>query len=545
MTGASTKLRVNARDVDLSLGTVASKDGATGMLRPQVLAVLKLLAAHPGALVSKDEIMAAVWPGIAVTDDSLVQCITDIRKALGDDGHKVIKTVSKRGYVFEPGQLGSAAKPRGGWLGTLVGILVALIAGTGAWYGLRAPAPLATKREPSIAVLPFVNMSGDPAQDYLGPGIAEDIITMLSSYPTLRVVSRTSSFVYDKPVKVQQVATELNVNYVIEGSVKKAGGKIRVTAQLIDAVSGDHVWAKRYDEEGSNVAALQDTVASKIYDTVAGLQGQIRKKEEAEAWTKSAPGLEEYDYYLRGSQLLFRFTKADNVKARDIWRDGLTAFPTSAILRIKLAWTYILDVIYQWTDDPWRDTERAWKLAREAEAIEDKSRQEAFFSHWQMAVLYNLHEGDFSRSIIEAEATARLIPYEPFARADLASFMAGAGRTDTAIEWLKDAIRRDGNPQDWYFGNLALAYYLGGRPAEAVMQFQRMQNPRKLDWAAAYARLGKLDEARALVAQYLKDEPGWTLEREAVWPSGKQPQFIAPLLKPYLDDLRKAGLPER
>ena len=118
-------------------------------------------------------------------------------------------------------------------IAAIVGLLALLVAGAGAWYGLQRPAAVA--REPSIAVLPFANMSGDPAQDYLGAGIAEDIITMLSSYPTLRVVSRTSSFVYDKPVKVQQVGEDLNVNYVLEGSVRKAGDKVRVTAQLIDA----------------------------------------------------------------------------------------------------------------------------------------------------------------------------------------------------------------------------------------------------------------------------------------------------------------------
>ena len=118
-------------------------------------------------------------------------------------------------------------------------------------------------------------MSGDPRQDYVGPGIAEGIITILSSYPTVRVVSRTSSFVYDKPVKVQQVGQELNVNYVIEGSVKKAGEKVRVTAQLIDAVSGDHVWADSYDEEGDDIATIQDEVANRIYSSLAGLRGEI------------------------------------------------------------------------------------------------------------------------------------------------------------------------------------------------------------------------------------------------------------------------------
>ncbi len=212
------------------------------------------------------------------------------------------------------------------WPAAAIGSLFALmIAGGGVWYALQPPK--AQAREPSIAVLPFANMSGDATQDYFGAGIAEDIITMLSTFPSLRVVSRTSSFVYDKPVKVQQVGNDLKVNYVIEGSVRKAGDKVRVTAQLVDASTGEHVWANRYDEEGSDVAVLQDDVANRIYATVAGLKGEIRKKEEIDAWSKSAPSLEEYDYYLRGHQFFFQFTKESNEKARATWQEGLAKFP--------------------------------------------------------------------------------------------------------------------------------------------------------------------------------------------------------------------------
>jgi TolB-like protein/class 3 adenylate cyclase len=429
-------------------------------------------------------------------------------------------------------------------IAALTGLLVLLIVGAGSWYGLYGltpPAPVA--REPSIAVLPFANMSGDPAQDYLGPGIAEDIITMLSSYPSLRVVSRTSSFVYDKPVKVQQVGQDLKVNYVIEGSVRKAGDKVRVTSQLIDAVTGEHVWADRYDEEGSDIAVLQDDVANKIYNTVAGLRGEIRKKEEAEAWTKSVPSLEEYDYYLRGHQLFFRFTEEDNAKARQIWQEGLAKFPDSALLRTKIAFTYARDINFEYTDDPWRDAELGWKLAKEAEAIQNKSRQEILLTHWSLAYFYCLHEGDFERAADEAEAAAKLVPNDSFTRADLAQFLTYAGRTKLAIEWLEEAIRRDANPPDWYFGTLAFAYYTGGRATEAVPQFQKMKDPWKLPLAAAYVRAGKLEEGHAVVAQFVRQYPSYTLKDEAVWPTGKQPQYPEPILKPYLADLAKAGMP--
>jgi adenylate cyclase len=445
------------------------------------------------------------------------------------------------GVPSQPGRVKKLASYRS--VAAMVGVLALLVAGVAAWYGLQPPEAVA--REPSIAVLPFANMSGDPAQDYLGAGIAEDIITMLSSYPTLRVVSRTSSFVYDKPVKVQQVGEELKVNYVLEGSVRKTGDNVRVTAQLIDALSGEHVWANRYDEEGTDVTALQDDVATKLYGTIAGLRGEIMKKEEAEAWSKSAPSPEEYDYYLRGHQLFFRFNKEDNAKARQIWQEGLAKFPDSALLRLKLAWTYVLDIIWEWSDDPWRNTEMAWKLAKEAEAIPDKSRLETFLNRWLMAQLYQYHDGDFERSVAEAEAAGKLAPHDAFARADLGLFLAAAGRSDRAIEWLEEAIRRDGNPMDWYFANLGVAYYSAGRAADAVAQFQKMKAPPDVFLAAAYARLGKLDEARASIARLLSYKPAWTLQKEAVWPSGKSSQFVEPLQSAYLADLAKAGLPEK
>jgi adenylate cyclase len=420
---------------------------------------------------------------------------------------------------------------------------VCLLALGAAWYGLRPTEALSG--EPSVAVLPFTNMSGDASQDYLGSGIAEDLITMLSSFPTLRVVSRTSSFVYDKPVKVQQVGQDLKVNYVIEGSVRRSGENVRVTAQLIDASTGDHVWANRYDEESRDVAALQNDVADRIYNTLAGLRGEIMKREETDAWTKSAPSLEEYDYYLRGHQVFFRFTKEDNAKGRQIWLEGLEKYPGSALLQAKLAFTYVLDVQTYGSDDPWRDIELAWKYGSAALQSPRKSQLEAFLSHWIMAFLYQYHEGDFERSVAEAEIAAKLVPYDAFSHADLALMLANAGRVDRSVEWLEEAIRRDASPLQWYFGNLAFAYYLAGRPADAVDVSLKMESPPYSTLAASYVRLGKLDEARSSIEKVLVWNPNWTVEKEAVWPSTKRPQMVQSLLKPYLADLAKAGLPEK
>lgn len=470
-------------------------------------------------------------------------------------GAQQVKNIAEPIQVFRirlDGSSASSAKAdRKSWkrgMAAAIGVLALLIVAAGAWYGLRQPltaVPMASSaREPSIAVLPFTNMSGDPGQDYVGPGIADGIITILSSYPTVRVVSRTSSFVYDKPVKVQQVGQELNVNYVIEGSVNKAGGKVRVTAQLIDAVSGDHVWAERYEEEGDDIATIQDEVANRIYSSLAGLRGEIMKNEQAQAWSKSGPSLEEYDYYLRGHQLFFRGPKEENAEARLIWQEGLEKFPDSALLRTMIAFTYARELNNDFSNEPWRAAELGWKSCKEAEAIQNKSRLETLLSHWCLAAFYYFHEGDFERSADEAEVAAKMVPNDSLTRADLAWYLIAAGRTERAIEWVEESIRRDGNPLDWYFGTLAVAYYFEGRADDAVTQFLKMKQPYRPNLAAAYVRAGKLAEAQAIIAALRKDRPDYGIKDEATFPTFKVPQFRESLLNPYLADLAKAGLPE-
>jgi tetratricopeptide (TPR) repeat protein len=162
--------------------------------------------------------------------------------------------------------------------------------------------------------------------------------------------------------------------------------------------------------------------------------------------------------------------------------------------------------------------------------------------------LYCIYAGDFERSVAEAKAAAKANPYDFLARAQLAYFLSGAGRTDLAVNWLEEAIRRDPNPIDLYYLNLAIAYYNSGRPADALALLANykglLRGPKKIIIAAANARLGQLEEAQRELALFLAEFPGWTIEKEATWPAGRQRKFVEPLLTPYLDDLRQAGLPE-
>ena len=191
---------------------------------------------------------------------------------------------------------------------------------------------------PSIAVLPFDDLSPDKSLGYLGDGVSEDIITMLSRFPDLSVIARNSSFVYKgKPVDIRQVGRDLNVDYALEGSVRKDGDQIRITAQLIDTETGKHVWAERYDKTGKDPLALQDEVTGKIIAAMTGEKGQVKQGQYRDAWGKDAADLGEYDYYLRGHDVFMNATsREDNDRAGRIWEEGLAKYPNSNLLKVKL-----------------------------------------------------------------------------------------------------------------------------------------------------------------------------------------------------------------
>jgi adenylate cyclase len=249
--------------------------------------------------------------------------------------------------------------------------------------------------------------------------------------------------------------------------------------------------------------------------------------------------MEEYDYYLRGHQLFSQFNAEGNTRARQVWQEGLTRFPDSALLQSKLAWTYVRDIWTFQSDQPERELQLAWELGKQVEAAQNKPRLATWLNHWLMAWLHQWHEGDFARSVAEAEAALRMVPYDAFSRADLAGVMANAGMTDQAIEWAEEAIRRDPEGPEWlYVGSLAWAYYLAGQYDESLTELEKMSEPSSLVLAAVYVRLGRIDEARAVMVEFAKDNPGWALEDEVFF------RLKEPLEQAYLDDLRKAGLPE-
>ena len=219
-------------------------------LRPKSFEVLRYLAEHAGRVVPKEEMIRAVWPDVTVTDESLTRCISEVRRAFGDDAQEIIKTVSRRGYLFDSPDLAG---------GQTESVPDTEAAPPSHRRGNRLAAQPASHDRPSIAVLPFANMSGDPEQEYFSDGITEDIITDLSKISGLFVVARNTTFTYKgKPVNVRQVSEDLNVKFILEGSVRKAGSRVRITAQLVDGSDGGHLWADRYDRDLNDIFMIQD-----------------------------------------------------------------------------------------------------------------------------------------------------------------------------------------------------------------------------------------------------------------------------------------------
>jgi adenylate cyclase len=266
-------------DLDLARGCLRVANREVD-LRPKSFDVLRYLVEHQGRLISKDEILKAVWPNLAVTDESLARCISEIRSVVGDSHQKIIKTVPRRGYLFS---VHASCEPR-------------------AEPSTQAsrPEPIrAVDHKPSIAVLAFTNLSGDPSQEYFSDGITEDVITELSRFSELFVIARNSSFQYKGNFPdIRQVGRELGVRYVLEGSIRRVEDRVRITAQLVDASTGVHLWAERYDRELTDVFAIQDEVARTI---VAILAAHVKKAEAERTLLKPPTTWEAYDFYIRAA----------------------------------------------------------------------------------------------------------------------------------------------------------------------------------------------------------------------------------------------------
>jgi TolB-like protein/Flp pilus assembly protein TadD len=532
---------LGAARVDLDAERVTGPDGRAVALRPQTFAVLKLLIANPGRLVTKDELQTAVWPGIAVTDDSLVQCIGEIRKALGDEARSLVETVPRRGYRLATGQRPARQAAWYDGRAAIFGATLVLVAlGVGAWRTRGAEE--AASHAPVVAVLPFHSMAGE-AEAYFGAGVAEDVISMLARTPDVAVIARSSSFAYgDEPRDIREIGAALGADYVLEGSVRREGDKLRIVAQLEDAETGQHVWADRFDRVATDPWALVDEVSGRIIFALAGEKGEIKRVQFREAWGKDETSLGEYDYFLRGLDIYMNGEgPPDIARAEAIWAEGLAKYPDSALIKTKMAWGHWTAAWRYW-DDMERNFAEADRMVSEVLGREGLSPEVQRAAHWLNAFVL-MQRGDYADGVAEAERTIALTPYDARVLRQLTDVLIADGRYEMALEWLARGEPREPGREDDYTLQRALIHRLMGQDEEALAEYARVPEPEvypRLSRAIALDHLGRTDEAREAVQDALTVDPDFT---QALWREGSFYSDPA-ILEGEVAALARAGLPE-
>ena len=409
--------------------------------------------------------------------------------------------------------------------------------------GLRiAPRPTeeVSSTFPTVAVLPFDDLSAGQNLGYFGDGVAEDIITVLSQFPDLAVVARTSSFTYKgQAVDIRRVGQELGVGYVVEGSVRKDGDRLQIVSQLIETENGEHVWAERFDRAGMDPWALQDEVTGMIVSAMTGEQGALKQAQYRQAWGKGATTLEEYDYYLRGHDQLMKYTRNGIERSGEIWREGLAKFPDSHLLKVKLAWHHLVRAANFVSDDPPADVRNASELVRQVLANEHLTPQVERLANW-VASHVLVRDRDFEGAVSAADKAVALAPYDTFMLSSLMMVLVQAGWLDQALRWAEQVAARDPALGWFYNHRKGWAYLVLGKFAQAVEALERMTfNDAHLLLAIAYERLGRSSDAKSEVKKMLKVNPAITVQ---AWRQGYSFRDPTTLDRCCLD-LLQSGLP--
>jgi TolB-like protein/DNA-binding winged helix-turn-helix (wHTH) protein/Tfp pilus assembly protein PilF len=556
--------------LDLGRGLLRAGDRVVD-LRPKTFGVLAHLVENAGRLVSKDELMQAVWTDVVVSDESVAKCISEVRTALGDGEQRLVKTVPRRGYILDvrvsvatpasessvgpdgAEHLGSAAAvqqvpvhPRHRRLRPAVALTLvslAIVVLTFAWLRARDPA---VPDRPSIAVLPL-SSGEDPQRDYFSDGLTEDLITSLGRFRSLFVIGRASTFVYKgRRAAPEQIGRELGVRYLLQGSVRRDGDHVRITAQLIDAATGGQIWAESYDRALTSIFAVQDDVTQNI---VTSLVARVDRAELARVLRKPAPAAAAYDSYLRGKALITMRhgdTRGEMVtEARRLFEQALAADPRYALAAQGLAYTYAAAFL-----EPMRDgrlsgelrqkptLDRALALAQRAVELDPYCAEAhatlAWVLHWQ----YRRNEA--------LAAFQRALDLNPnLADGRFAHLLVHNGRASEAVAYMRRMLRQDPFPPPIYLSYLGNAYYMDGQ-YDAAYETLRNGRERLPDYramvvwlAAAAAQSGRHADAREAADAVLRMAPGFTINgwlRHIGFGREADADRLA-------EGLRKAGLP--
>jgi adenylate cyclase len=555
-------------------------DGSEIALRPKTFSVLQYFVENRGRLLTKDDIFAAVWPNLSVTDDTLVQSIVELRRALGSDGPRLVKTIPRRGYRFESASApdgsstrteaaASAALPadrqeRGssvrlartalarvvaaGRRNMAVSVVVmVLLVGGGAvlaslvqWSAIKGPhagaqsSKVAEEERPAIAILPFVNQNPDQAREFFANGLTQDVIGALGRFSSLTVMSWNAVLpLKDKPAGATEIARRLGVRYQVEGSVLQAGDRVRVTAQLVNA-DGRVLWSARFDEALADLFALQENIATQVAGALAIRVGQV---EQRRVFAKPTANLQAYDYVLRARPALQRPTRANIVDARTLIRKAIELDPNYAAAYSALAETYFSATSMGWAEAPLEVLGRAAEMADKALSLDDTDVR----AHVILGRIHIFHQR-YEQAKTEMENAIAINPSDANGLAGRGNILMWLGQTDAAIQALELAQRIDPDLNAMDRFALSLAYYLRERYAASIEQAEvnlrenAGANFSRIVLAAAYAQRQQADEVARVVATIRRLDPTFDAGNFGS-------KFLNPAdLEHLRDGLRKAGL---
>src|SRR6266567_5444460 len=453
------------------------REGQPVAVSSKGLQLLEALLGSPGRVLTKAELMRAAWGATAVEESNLSVQIAALRKQLGPtaDGGDWITTIPRVGYRF----VGLPAKEPMERIGE--------------------PKVSGTEREyrPWIAVLPFANLSGEKEQEYLADGITEDIITALTRFRWLFVIARNSSFAYKhKTLDAKQIAQELGVEYLIEGSVRRSGQKIRISAQLVEATSGKHIWAERYDLELTEVFAIQDEIAERV---AGAIEPELLKTEGAQAAARHTGNMTAWDLVRRGTWHFHRVTRENHLRARELFRQARTLDPDLPEAHIWLARVSAGVVPYGWAENPVIELQEGIQAALKAVYLDERNP----YSHYAFAIV-SMFSGQLEQAIRAARKAIEISPSFALGHLGLGMSLLFNGRALEAIARLEHGLRLSPyDPQNFvWFNMLALARLFAGKAEAALEAAIRALQVRPNWWTTlevltcCYAKLDRWDEAR-------------------------------------------------
>lgn len=511
-----------------------SRSGDQVAIEPQVFDVLLYLVQNRDRVVTKDDLIGAVWGGRIVSEATLTSRINAARKAVGDSGDQqaIIKTYQRKGFRFVAGiNAQTAAETAGQPIATAPAVDELAGSDTEVNWGGR----------PSIAVLPFKNLSDDPEQEYFSDGITEDIIAALSKYRSLVVIARNPSFAFKGAGNVRQAGLTLGADYLVEGSVRKLGQRVRITAQLVETEGGRQLWAERYDRDLQDLFALQDEITTTI---AARVEPEISAADRLRAERKAVPALHAWDFFRLGTKHFYKSTVADNREAQRLLKRAIELDPNLAEAYGYLCYAIVLSMIYFDAEPNEEQLDQAVAIGRKAVELDDKDGLLRFM--YGRALLARKAYGD---ALAELETAVELNPCLAVTYCGLGDSLAYEGRISEAIPYFQKAI--DLSPHDplrWAFYSYRALAHIFAREFDLANEWAQRATrvPNAHYWAfahrlAALGHLEKPEERAKAVSDLLLRKPDFscTFARKRLFYVKDDGQ-----LELYLEGLRRAGMPE-